>query len=111
MQRIRGHKKDFLISFRIRRFLFLSYTFGIKTINLFIHSRSSLENHTRYQTKMGKVYTHFQTKRRKNPTLWGGTYPWLIWRSTPGEPDLFNCISLLIGDRSIVKCNFILQLL
>jgi len=25
-------------------------------VNAFIHSRSSLENHTRFQTKMGKVY-------------------------------------------------------
>ena len=26
------------------------------------HYRSSLENHTRFQTKMGKIYTLFQTK-------------------------------------------------
>ena len=43
--------------FRIRIFHFLSYSFGIKTINTFIHSRSSLENHTRFQTKMFNVYT------------------------------------------------------
>ena len=42
-------------------FLFLSYSFGIETINTFIHSRNSLENHTRFQTKMDKVYTRFQT--------------------------------------------------
>ena len=46
--------------FRICIFLFLS--FETETINTFIHSRSSLENHTRFQTKMGKVYTRFQTK-------------------------------------------------
>ena len=33
---------------------------------MFIHSRSSLENHTRFRTKMGKIHTRFQTKRRKN---------------------------------------------
>ena len=38
------------------------YSFGIETITTFIHSRSSLENHTRFQTKMGKVKTRFQTK-------------------------------------------------
>ena len=27
-----------------------------KTTNTFIHSRRSLENHTRFQIKMGKVY-------------------------------------------------------
>ena len=42
--------------FRIRIFHFLSYSFGIETINTFIHSRSSLENHTRFQTKMFNVY-------------------------------------------------------
>ena len=37
--------------FRVRIFLFLSYSFGIETINAFIHSCSSLENHARFQTK------------------------------------------------------------
>ena len=37
-----------------------------------MHSRSSLENRTRFQSKMSKVYTCFQTKTRKNPTRWGG---------------------------------------
>ena len=53
--------------FRIRIFLFLSYSFGIETINTFIHSRSSLENHTRFQTKMGKVYIRFETKTAQKP--------------------------------------------
>ena len=43
--------------------LFLSYLFGIEMINTFIHSRSSLENHTRFQISMGQVYTRFQTKK------------------------------------------------
>ena len=40
-------------------FLSLSFskTFRIETINTLIHSLSSLENHTRFQTKMDKVYT------------------------------------------------------
>ena len=49
-------------AFRIRVFFFLSCSFGIETINTFIRSDSTLENHTRFQTKMGKVYTRFQTK-------------------------------------------------
>ena len=48
--------------FLIRIFLFLSFSFAIETRNTFVHSCSSLENHTRFQTKMGKVYTRFQTK-------------------------------------------------
>ena len=41
---------------------------------LFIHSCSSLENHTLFQTKMGTAYTVFRPKRSKNHTLWGDTY-------------------------------------
>ena len=44
------------------------YSFGIETMNKFTHSRSSLENHTQFQTKMGKVYTRFQTKTSQNPS-------------------------------------------
>ena len=33
----------------------------------FIHYRSSLENHTRFQAKMGVVYTRFQTKTAQTP--------------------------------------------
>ena len=53
--------------FRIRIFLFLSFSFAIETRNTFVHSCSSLENHTRFQTKMGKVYTRFQTKIAQKP--------------------------------------------
>ena len=44
-------------------FSFLSY----------IHAwlRSSLENHTWFQTKMGKLYTCFQTKTTQKPYLIG----------------------------------------
>ena len=53
--------------FRIRIFSFLFYSFGIETINMFIHSRSSLKNYTRFQTKMGKEQTRFQTKTAQKP--------------------------------------------
>ena len=39
----------------------------METIDTFIHSRSSLENHTRFQTKMGKVYTRLHTKTAQKP--------------------------------------------
>ena len=39
---------------------------------LFIYC-SSLVNHTRFQTECIPV---FRPKRRQNPTLWGGTYPY-----------------------------------
>ena len=56
---------------RIRIFFFLSYSFRIETIDTFISSRSSLKNHTRFQTKMGKLYTCFQTKTAQKPDPMG----------------------------------------
>ena len=47
--RFNANERDFLFAYLC---LFLSYTFGIETINTFIHSRSFLKNHTRFQTKM-----------------------------------------------------------
>ena len=32
---------------------------------------------------MGKVYTRFQSKRRKNPTRWGGTYLYSLYKRVP----------------------------
>ena len=34
---------------------------------MFIHSLSSLKNHTQFQTEMRKVYTRFQTKKAQKP--------------------------------------------
>ena len=56
-------------------FVSYSYSFGIETIKTFIHSRSSLKNHTRFQTKMGKVYTRFQTKTAQKPYPMGRHIP------------------------------------
>ena len=53
---------------------------------MFTHPRSSLNNHTWLQTKMGKDYTRFQTKQRKNPTLWGGTYLYGLYKGVPPLP-------------------------
>ena len=55
----------------MRIFLFLSYSFGIETTITFIHSRSSLENHTLFQAN-GCVPV-FRPKRPKTHTPWGGT--------------------------------------
>ena len=75
--------KNYSNPFRIRLFLFLSYLFGIETIKMFILSRIFFENPTRFQTKMGKVYTRFQTKTTQNPTRWGGTYPYGVYKGVP----------------------------
>ena len=70
-------QSDFLIC----PFLFLSYSFGIKRIHAFIHSSGSLKNHTRLQTKMGKVYTYFQTITAQKPYPMGRHIP--IWHRHP----------------------------
>ena len=76
-------------------FTSLSYSFVTETINPFIRSRSFLENHTRFQTKMGKVYARFQTKKAQK------LYPlgrhihlpvWIIQGLTPPPPTPGNCL-------------------
>ena len=65
--------------FLIRMLLFLSDPFGIETISTFIHFRSFLKNHTRFQTNMSKIYTLFRPKRHKNNFPLGRHIPiWLI---------------------------------
>ena len=97
--RLERKQKNYSNAFRIRIFLFLTYSFGIETINTFIHSHSSLENHTRFQTKMGKVYTRFQTKtaQKHYPILgWGGTYLCGLYkRKRPPPPPRAFCTETL----------------
>ena len=52
---------------------------------MFILSRIFFENPTRFQTKMGKVYTRFQTKTTQNPTRWGGTYLYGVYKGVPPQ--------------------------
>ena len=87
-------------AFRICIFLISgSYSFGIETISMFIHSlhRSSLENHTRFQSKMGKSIPVFRPKRPKIHTLCGSTNLHGLYRGvpppplSPGEPERHKC--------------------
>ena len=70
-------------------FLFLSYSFGIETIKTFIHSRNSLETHTRFQTKMGKVYTRFKTKNGARTLPYGAAHTYLygLYKRMPSPPE------------------------
>ena len=65
--RLERKQKNSSKIFRIRIFLCLSNSFGTEMINMFIHSHRSLESHTQFQTKMGKVYTRFQTSYSVGP--------------------------------------------
>ena len=85
--RLERKQKSSSNPFRIRLFLFLSYSFEIETINLFIHSRVSLENHTPFQNKMGKIYTRFQPKKAHKLYLMGyGTYLYGLYKGVPPPP-------------------------
>ena len=66
---IKAQTKIFWNPFRIRIFLFLSYSLGIKTINTFLHPSSSLENHTQFQTKVGEVYGYPFSDQNSAKTL------------------------------------------
>ena len=76
---LNSNKKDFLklIHFEFA-YPFLSFSFGNEPINTFVQSCSFLENHTRFQTKMGKLFTRFQTKTAQKPYPMGLHIP--IWR-------------------------------
>ena len=62
----------------------LSFLFiWIETTNKLIHNRSSFVNHTRFPTKMGKIYTRFQTKTAQNLYPFGGTYVFGSYKGVP----------------------------
>ena len=83
--RLERKQKNSANPLKIRRFLFLSYSFGIETINTFIHSRRSLENQTWFQINMGKSYTRFKTKKPQKP------YPDGAAHTPPPPPFGPNC--------------------
>ena len=81
-----ANKKNSLSPLHIRVFLFFSYSFGTEAINAFIHPVVSSKTILRFQTKMGEVYTCFQTKKgaKITPyTLWFGTYLYGLYKGVP----------------------------
>ena len=83
----------------------------------YVHTlRSSLENHTRFQTKMGKVYTLFQIKtaQKHYPILgWGGTYLYGLYKRTPPPPPRACCtetLPVITWQQRNVKVFFCLSL-
>ena len=70
--RLERQQKDFLKAIS-NSYIALSFVLiGIETKNTFMDPRSSFENHPRFQTKMGKDYTRFQTKtaQKSHPLEW-----------------------------------------
>ena len=83
--RLEHKPKIYSNAFRIRIFLFRSFSFRIDTINTLIRSRSSLENHTRFQRK---IYTCFRTEKVHKPYPLGRHIPiWLF--HLPHPPGYF----------------------
>ena len=77
--------------FRIRIFLFLSYSFGIETINTFIHSVVPSKTIPGSRPKWAKCIPVFRPKRRRNPPRWGGTYQYSLYkRVLPPPPTDLN---------------------
>ena len=83
--RLERKQKNYSNPFRIRIFLFLSYSFGIETINTFILSCSSPKTIPDSRPKWAKFIPVFRQKRRKNPTRWGVTYLYSFYKGVlPG---------------------------
>ena len=83
--RLERKQKDYSNPFRIRIFLFLSYSFGIEAINTFIHSVVRYKTIPDSRLKWAKCLPVFRPKTGQKP------YPmprhiarWLIYGSTPG---------------------------
>ena len=70
--RLEHKQKNFLNTFRIRIFLFLSYSFEIEAINTFIHSVVS-----------SKTIPDSRPKRRKVPTRRDVTYLYDLYEGVP----------------------------
>ena len=71
-------KKSILIHFEFTYFSF--FLTHLELNDKYVHTLgSSLENHTRFQTKIGKVCTRFQTKTALKPHPMGQHIPiWLV---------------------------------
>ena len=67
--RLERKPKKCLNPFRIRMFLFLSYSFGIETINTFIPSVVPSKTIPVSRPKWAKCIPVCRPKRRKNPTM------------------------------------------
>ena len=85
------------------------------TINTFVRSLSSLENHTRIQTQMGKVYICFQTKKAPKtiPFRAAHTYMAYIGEYPPPPPSSHRgkiLASRQVGCESKAYASFVLYL-
>ena len=88
--RLERKQKNSSIPFRIRIFFFLSNSFGIATVKTFIQQRSSLKNHTRFQTKMGKVVYPFSDQTRAKTLPDGAAHSYIAYKREYPPPPGFD---------------------
>ena len=74
--------KKYSNPFRIRMFLFLSYSFGIETINTFIPSVLPSKTIPDSRPKWAKCIPVCRPKRSKTPQ-WDGIYPYSLYKGVP----------------------------
>ena len=78
--RLERKQKNYSNPFRIRIFLFLSYSFGIETINTFIHSVVPSKTIPDFRPNAQRVYPFSDQNGAKTIPDEGGTHTpiWLI---------------------------------
>ena len=86
MVAVREQTENYSNAFQIHIFLFFSYSFGIETINTFIHSVVPSKTIPNSRPKWAKCVPIFRPKRHKNPTQWGGTYLYSLYKGVPPSP-------------------------
>ena len=87
--------KNYSNPFRIRIFLFLAYSFGIETINTFIHSVVPSKTIPDSRPIWAKCIHVFRPKLRKTPPRRGGIYLYGLYKGVPqphppGDNSLFR---------------------
>ena len=92
-------------SFRVRIVFFLSYLFGIETINTFIHSVVPSKTIPDSRPKWAKCIPVFRPKRHKNPTRWGGTHLCSLYKGVPPPPAF---IKHFVGN-NLIKWQLVYQ--
>ena len=77
--RLGAKKKNSSSPFGNRIFLFLSHSFGIETMNTFIHSRSSLETIPDSRPKIGPTVYPFSDQNGAKTLPDGAAYTYMVY--------------------------------
>ena len=87
---LRLERKQKIIQFQIRIFLFLSNSFGIETINTFTHSLVPSKTIPDSRPKWARsIPVSRPINVAKNPTRWGDTYLYGLYKGVaPGQKTL-----------------------